>query len=207
MFKQDVKLGTGAFDGVARYVGYPSMREAVLLHVKDAWHRFPKDTQQVTQTRWSSEENGSHQTAVSVFTSMDVLVGDRIVETVFAVPGLGRLFVDAVFQRDIPVIMGLTLLSGTATLAGVVAAVGADVPVLVDGGIRSGADVVKALAIGAAAVLVARPVIWGLVVDGAAGVEAVLRELTDEVGHTMALCGAAGVGDLDRGLVVGTSWI
>ena len=43
-------------------------------------------------------------------------------ESVFAIPGLGRLFVDAVFQRDVPVIMGLTLLSGTATLAGIVVA-------------------------------------------------------------------------------------
>jgi peptide/nickel transport system permease protein len=48
--------------------------------------------------------------------------GSVIVETVFAVPGLGRLFVDAVFQRDVPVIMGLTLLSGAATLVGIVAA-------------------------------------------------------------------------------------
>ena len=48
--------------------------------------------------------------------------GSVIVETVFALPGLGRMFVDAVFQRDVPVIMGLTLLSGTATLIGIVAA-------------------------------------------------------------------------------------
>jgi peptide/nickel transport system permease protein len=48
--------------------------------------------------------------------------GSVIVETIFALPGLGRLFVDAVFQRDVPVIMGLTLLSGTATLAGIVVA-------------------------------------------------------------------------------------
>lgn len=48
--------------------------------------------------------------------------GSVIVESIFAIPGLGRLFVDAIFQRDVPVIMGLTLLSGTATLAGIVAA-------------------------------------------------------------------------------------
>ena len=45
--------------------------------------------------------------------------GSVIVETVFSVPGLGRLFVDAAFQRDIPVLMGLTLLSGVATVAGI----------------------------------------------------------------------------------------
>lgn len=83
VFKQDVKLGTGAFDGVARYAGYPAMREALLLHVKDAWHKFDKDQQFMTQTRWSSEENGSHQLSISTFSSMDVIVGDRIVENVF----------------------------------------------------------------------------------------------------------------------------
>ena len=51
-----------------------------------------------------------------------VIGGSVIVETVFAIPGLGRLFVDGVFQRDVPVIMGLTLLSGTATLLGILAA-------------------------------------------------------------------------------------
>jgi 4-hydroxymandelate oxidase len=85
----------------------------------------------------------------------------------------------------------------------VIDAVGGRVPVLVDGGIRSGADVVKALAMGAAAVLVVRPVIWGLVVHGAPGVEAVLKELAVEMTHAMALCGARTVADIDRSLVWG----
>ena len=88
-------------------------------------------------------------------------------------------------------------------LAPVIDAVGGKIPILVDGGIRTGADAVKALAIGASAVLVARPVVWGLVVDGALGVEAVLRELTDEAAHTMALCGASRITDLDQRLVAG----
>jgi 4-hydroxymandelate oxidase len=87
-------------------------------------------------------------------------------------------------------------------LSGVVEAVADRVPVLVDGGIRSGVDVVRALAMGASAVLVARPIIWGLVVGGAEGVEAVLRELTEEMAHAMALCGARTVADIDRCLVV-----
>lgn len=48
--------------------------------------------------------------------------GSVIVEKIFALPGLGRLFVDATFQRDLPVLMGLTLLSGAATLFGIIAA-------------------------------------------------------------------------------------
>jgi peptide/nickel transport system permease protein len=51
-----------------------------------------------------------------------LVAGSVIVETVFAIPGLGRLFVDAAFQRDVPVLMGLTLLSGTATLGGILLA-------------------------------------------------------------------------------------
>jgi peptide/nickel transport system permease protein len=48
--------------------------------------------------------------------------GAVVVETIFAVPGLGRLFYEALLQRDIPVLLGLTLLSGSATLAGILAA-------------------------------------------------------------------------------------
>lgn len=92
-------------------------------------------------------------------------------------------------------------------LPAVIDAVAGRVPVLVDGGIRSGADVVKALAIGAAAVLVVRPVIWGLVVHGAPGVEAVLKELAAETAHAMALCGARTVGEIARSLVWGRAGI
>jgi 4-hydroxymandelate oxidase len=88
-------------------------------------------------------------------------------------------------------------------LPAVVDAVAGRVPVLVDGGIRSGTDVVKALAVGAAAVMVVRPLIWGLVVHGAPGVEAVLKELAIEMTHAMALCGARSVADIDRSLVWG----
>lgn len=88
-------------------------------------------------------------------------------------------------------------------LPAIVDAVGGRVPVMVDGGIRSGADVIKALAIGAAAVLVVRPIIWGLVVHGAPGVEAVLKELAAELQHAMALCGVRSVAEIDRGLVWG----
>ncbi len=64
-------------------------------------------------------------------------------------------------------------------------------PVLVDGGIRRGTDVIKALALGAQAVLVGQPVLWGLAAGGAAGVAQVLRLLRDEVQMAQALCGWA----------------
>ena len=60
---------------------------------------------------------------------------------------------------------------------------------LVDGGIRRGTDVVKALALGARAVLVGRPVTWGLAVDGAAGAQRVLEILLAEFDNALALAG------------------
>ncbi|HVR49850.1 MAG TPA: alpha-hydroxy acid oxidase [Pseudorhodoferax sp.] len=78
-----------------------------------------------------------------------------------------------------------------ALLPAIVQAVGAQLPVLVDGGIRRGTDVLKALALGAHAVLVGRPCIWGLANAGAVGVAHVLRLLRDELEIAMALCGCA----------------
>ena len=63
------------------------------------------------------------------------------------------------------------------------------VPVFLDGGVRLGSDVFKALAIGATAVFIGRPVLWGLAYDGQAGVEKVLEILRDEFVRTMRLTG------------------
>jgi 4-hydroxymandelate oxidase len=71
----------------------------------------------------------------------------------------------------------------------------------VDGGIRRGTDIVKALAFGARAVLVARPAIWGLALEGAEGVRIVLDHLRVELVRTMALCGAARLDQIRNDLV------
>ena len=73
----------------------------------------------------------------------------------------------------------------------VVAAVDGKAPVFVDGGIRRGTDVVKALAYGAAGVLVGRPVLWGLAVGGSDGIVAAINSLHHELDVALALCGAA----------------
>ena len=86
-------------------------------------------------------------------------------------------------------------------LPGVVAAVGDRAEVLLDGGIRRGTDVIKALALGARAVLIGRPTLWGLAVDGQRGVERVLELLTSELDLGMALCGCPRVDDIDPSLV------
>ncbi|RJG06628.1 alpha-hydroxy-acid oxidizing protein [Noviherbaspirillum cavernae] len=69
--------------------------------------------------------------------------------------------------------------------------VGGALPILLDGGIRRGTDVLKAIALGASAVLIGRPYVWGLANAGAMGVSHVLRLLRDELEIAMALCGCA----------------
>ena len=83
-------------------------------------------------------------------------------------------------------------------LPAVRAAVGQELAVLYDSGIRSGADVFKALALGADAVCVGRPFVWGLALDGQAGVEQVLRCLLGEFDLTLALSGYTTISQLDR---------
>lgn len=92
---------------------------------------------------------------------------------------------------------------GILALPDVVEAVGDRAEVFVDGGIRRGTDVVKALALGARAVLVGRPIVWGLAWQGAVGVEAVLTLLRNEFEMALGLVGAATVADLTADLVVG----
>ncbi|MBD7918211.1 alpha-hydroxy-acid oxidizing protein [Cellulomonas sp. Sa3CUA2] len=92
-------------------------------------------------------------------------------------------------------------LSTLDALPAVVAAVAGRVPVLLDGGVRSGADALVALALGADAVMVGRPVLWGLARGGADGVHEVLEDLTDGLAHAMALVGAHRPGDLGPDLV------
>ncbi len=74
-------------------------------------------------------------------------------------------------------------------LPAIAAAVGDDLAILFDSGVRGGADVLKALALGADAVCLGRPYVWGLTLGGQAGVEAVLKMVLAELDLTMALCG------------------
>ena len=83
----------------------------------------------------------------------------------------------------------------------VVDAVGGRVPVLMDGGVRRGRDVVMALALGARAVGIGRPYLWGLAAGGQEGVERVLELLRSEFERTMALLGRAGVGEIGRDIL------
>jgi isopentenyl diphosphate isomerase/L-lactate dehydrogenase-like FMN-dependent dehydrogenase len=99
-----------------------------------------------------------------------------------------------------------TVLSGADALPAVADAVGGEIDVLVDGGIRRGTDVVKALALGARAVMVGRPVLWGLAVAGAAGAQRVLTLLLDELANALVLTGAGAAENLNAGAVLPAPW-
>lgn len=86
-------------------------------------------------------------------------------------------------------------------LPAVAEAVAGRIEVLLDGGVRRGSDVVKALALGARAVGVGRPVLWGLAVGGQAGVELALSRLRDELDTVMGLCGCASPAEISRDLI------
>ncbi len=90
-------------------------------------------------------------------------------------------------------------------LPSVCEAVGDQLPVLFDSGIRTGSDVFKALALGASAVCLGRPFVWGLALGGQAGVEQVLRYLLAELDLTLALSGATTIAQVDRATLVRAS--
>ncbi|MEK6278177.1 MAG: alpha-hydroxy-acid oxidizing protein [Actinomycetota bacterium] len=93
-------------------------------------------------------------------------------------------------------------LASLDALPAIVEAVGEGVAVLFDSGVRGGADAIKALALGADAVLLGRPYIWGLALDGQSGVETVLKMMLAEFDLTLALCGYTSPAQLDAGALV-----
>lgn len=96
---------------------------------------------------------------------------------------------------------GRQLDTGIATLdalPGIVAAARGRVPVMLDGGVRRGSDVFKALALGASAVLTGRATLYGVLAGGHDGVQRALHILRDELARTMALCGTPTLADISR---------
>lgn len=100
--------------------------------------------------------------------------------------------------------------TGRATIEAlpeVVAAVGGRIPVFVDGGVRRGTDVFKALALGAKAVGIGRPMLWGLGAFGQPGVERVLTILQAELKMAMGNCGTRTLADINRSYVTPAPWL
>ncbi len=94
-----------------------------------------------------------------------------------------------------------TAIASLEALPRIADAVGDRAVVLLDGGIRRGVDIVKALALGARAVMVGRPVLWGLALDGEAGAARVLTLLKNELDLAMALCGTPSLSEITRDLI------
>lgn len=92
-------------------------------------------------------------------------------------------------------------IAGLDALPQIAEAVNGRIPVLMDGGLRRGADVVKAIALGATACLIARPQLWGLAIGGEAGVAHVLDIYRREIDRTMGLCGIKTIGEINRALI------
>lgn len=87
-------------------------------------------------------------------------------------------------------------------LPDVVEATGGRIEVYVDGGIRTGVDVLRALALGARAVLVGRPYLWALAIAGTEGVNSLLERFRSEIHNAMALAGQVDATRVDRDIVV-----
>jgi 4-hydroxymandelate oxidase len=86
-------------------------------------------------------------------------------------------------------------------LPAIAAEINTKIPILIDGSFRRGSDILKALALGARAVLVGRPPLWGLAAFGAKGVQQVMEQLQTELARDMAMCGKVNLGELAPDLV------
>jgi isopentenyl diphosphate isomerase/L-lactate dehydrogenase-like FMN-dependent dehydrogenase len=110
--------------------------------------------------------------------------------------GVQGMVVSNYAARSVP---GVT--SPIEMLPSIADAVGGKVPILIDGSIRLGSDMLKALALGAQAVLLGRPALWGLAAYGAEGVQNVVELIQSEFARDMAMCGKVNVKAVDRTVV------
>jgi len=93
-------------------------------------------------------------------------------------------------------------LSSIRALPSIVDAVGGQIEIHMDGGIRSGQDVIKAVALGAKGVYIGRPFLYGLGAMGQAGVTKCLDIIRNELDLTMAFCGHTNIGQIDKGILI-----
>ena len=93
------------------------------------------------------------------------------------------------------------MVSSIEMLPSITDAVAGKIPVLIDGNFRRGSDIFKALAYGATAVMIGRPLAWGLAAYGPEGAQQILEMLQTEVGRDMAMCGKLTLKDIDRTVV------
>ena len=186
---RDKRSNLGSPDGVA----YPILADAPLQPDGVAAHRRVFNPLLSPDITWADLDWLVDISPVPVI-AKGVLRADDAER--FVAAGVGGLVVSNHGARNLD-----TVPATVEVLPQITAAVAGRVPVLVDGGIRRGTDVAKALILGASAVLVGRPVIWGLATYGAAGVSHVIDILRTELEMAMALLGAPDVAALTPDLI------
>ncbi len=192
-------------EGLANYLTDP----AFLAGLEDGgeairsqgWRDMDEETRQQAVLRWIATYSDPAQTWEDLRELVDRSPLPILVKGIQH-PDDARLAVDAGVAGMVVSNHGGRQVDGALAsvdaLAGVVDAVDGAVPVLFDSGVRCGADIAVALALGADAVLIGRPYVWGLAVGGAAGVEHVLRSLLADLDLTLALAGIRTVPELTR---------
>jgi lactate 2-monooxygenase len=178
--------------------GLPDGGEAVR---SEGWRSMSEETRQAAVLRWIATFSDPSQTWDDLRELVDRSPIPVLVKGIQH-PDDARLAVDAGVAGLVVSNHGGRQVDGAMgsldALSHVVDAVGDEVPVLFDSGVRTGADVAVALALGADAVMIGRPYVWGLALAGADGVEHVLRCLLADLDLTMALSGVRSVAELTR---------
>ena len=177
----------GARDREHRTYRFPREPLSFLNYPVDYW-RFPTTWKDID---WIRSQTKLPIVLKGILDPADAELGIRI--------GAQAIFVSNHGGRNLD-----TLPATLEVLPSVADKVAGRVPILVDGGVRRGTDVLKALALGAAAVAIGRPYLYGLACSGAAGVRAVVNVLRNELEMAMALSGRPTIASIDRSVVYST---
>ena len=184
---RDIRNGFGLPAGLDR-PNYSGLESSPTVPLGDVYHVTQDPTFNWRDLEWLRTTAKVPVVAKGIMTPEDA---DLAVKA-----GVGAVIVSNHGGRSLD-----TLPATAEVLEEIASRVGGRVPLLVDGGIRRGTDIVKALALGATAVLIGRPYLYALATAGAAGIERVVAILTLELKMAMALLGKTTIGGIDRSVI------